>query len=175
MSTETSGTASPGTTPQKQALLDAFDTVLKKQAEEREAERLGAEARRRGRSGVRPSLLIATGFALFLSAYLYVEHPDWLFPASIPPETVVIKEASLRIAMANAAQHVERYRQRNGRLPATLLAAGTEVEAINYQPLDSTGWRMTGSHGGIELTLSSEDPLPKFLGNSFDLIARRVQ
>jgi hypothetical protein len=174
MSTETSGSASPSTTPQKQALLDAFDTVLKKQAEERDAERREAEARRLGRSGLRPSILLAAGFALCLSAYLYIEHPEWLFPSTTPPESVVIKEASLRIAMANAAQHVERYRQRNGSLPATLAAAGTDVEVINYQPVDS-GWRMLGSHGGIELTLTSDDQLGKFLGNSFELIARRVQ
>ena len=43
-----------GPTAQKQALLEAFDTVLKQQAEAREAELREAEARRRARRRVRP-------------------------------------------------------------------------------------------------------------------------
>jgi hypothetical protein len=96
-----------------------------------------------------------------------------LFPASAPPESVAIQEASLRIGMANVAQHVERYRQRSGKLPRTLLEAGTQAEGISYQPLDSIEWRLIGSHKGIELTLASRDPLPRFLGNSFEVISRR--
>jgi hypothetical protein len=176
MSTETSGTTTPtGASPQKQALLEAFDSVLKKQAEEREAERRAAEARQRARAGIRTSILLPAVFALFLCAYLYIEHPAWLFPSATHPESVAVKEASLRITMANAAQHVERFRQQNGRPPATLSAAGTEAPWIVYQAVDSTDWRMVGTNGEIELTLTSGDPLPKFLGNSFELIARRVQ
>jgi hypothetical protein len=176
MNKETTGTGTAPTasaSPQKQALLEAFDSVLKKQAEEREAERLEAEARRRNRNRVRPSILVSAVLVLFLCAYLYVERPDWLFPASVPPESVAIKEASLRIGMANAAQHVERYRQRTGKLPKTLVEAGTQVEGIIYQPVDSTTWRLVGSHAGLELTLASREPLTKFIGNSFEVIARR--
>ena len=131
MSKETGSTAAPpSASPQKQALLDAFDNVLKKQAEERDAERRDAEARRGGRSRVRPSIMLSAVLAVFLCAYLYIEHPDWLFPSSAPVESVAIREASLRIAMANAAQHVERYHQRTGRLPKTLADVGTEVAGI---------------------------------------------
>ncbi len=176
MSKETGSTAAPpNASPQKQALLDAFDNVLKKQAEERDAERRDAEARRGGRSRIRPSIMLSAVLAIFLCAYLYIEHPDWLFPSTAPVESVAIREASLRIAMANTAQHVERYHQRTGRLPKTLADVGTEVAGIAYQTLDSADWRITGSHEGVELTLGSRDPLAKFLGNSFDLIARRSQ
>ncbi len=174
MNKETTGTAPvPDAASQKQALLEAFDSVLKQQAENREAEQREEAARRRKRNRVRPSVWAAAVLALFLCAYLYIERPEWLFPSSVPPESVAIQEASLRIGMANVAQHVERYRQRSGRLPRTLLHAGTHVEGMLYQPLDSLQWRLTGSHGGIELTLSSRDPLPKFLGNSFEVISRR--
>jgi len=174
MTKETSGTAqAPGASPQKQALLEAFDSVLKKQAEDREAEQREAAARRQSRNRVRPSVWAAGALALFLCAYLYIERPEWVFPASAPPESVAIQEASLRIGMANVAQHVERYRQRSGKLPGTLLEAGTQVEGIAYQPLDSTEWRLVGSHAGIELTLASREPLSRFLGNSFEVISRR--
>ena len=39
--------------PEKKALLEAFDTVLKSQAEEREAQARAAEAQRRAASRVR--------------------------------------------------------------------------------------------------------------------------
>jgi len=174
MTNETKGTTpAAGASPQKQALLEAFDSVLKKQAEDREAEQREAAARARNRQRVRPSIWAAAGLALFLCAYLYIERPDWVFPASAPPESVAIQEASLRIGMANVAQHVERYRQRRGKLPRTLLEAGTQVEGISYQPLDSTEWRLIGSQAGVELTLASREPLSGFLGNSFELISRR--
>jgi hypothetical protein len=174
MTKETTGTTPvPGASPQKQALLEAFDSVLKQQAEDRETEQREEAARRRNRNQVRPTVWAAAVLALFLCAYLYIERPEWVFPASAPPETVAIQEASLRIGMANVAQHVERYRQRRGKLPRTLLEAGTQVEGIIYQPLDSTEWRLIGSHAGVELTLASREPLSAFLGNSFELISRR--
>ena len=174
MTKESTGTAQvPGASPQKQALLEAFDSVLKQQAEDREAEQRAQAARRGSRNRVRPTIWAAAVLALFLCAYVYIERPEWVFPASAPPETVAIQEASLRIGMANVAQHVERYRQRRGKLPSTLLEAGTQVEGITYQPLDSTEWRLIGSHAGVELTLASRQPLTAFLGNSFEVISRR--
>lgn len=174
MTKETAGTASvPGASPQKQALLEAFDSVLKKQAEEREAERREAEARRQHRGQVRPAVWMSSVLVLFLCVYLYVEHPDWLFPESAPPESAAVTEASLRIGMANVAQHIERYRQRTGRLPRTLLETGTQVQGISYQPVDSTEWRLVGSYSGVDLTLASQQPLARFLGNSFEVISRR--
>ncbi len=173
MTKETPETAVAGASQQKQALLEAFDSVLKKQAEEREAAQREAEARRRSRNRVRPGVWALTTAALSLCGYLYIQQPDWLFPTSTPPESVAIKEASLRIGMANVAQHLEQFRGRTGTLPQTLLEAGAEVEGITYQPLDSTAWRLLGSHAGIELTLASGEPLSRFVGNSFEVIAGR--
>jgi hypothetical protein len=173
MTKETSGTASvPGASPQKQALLEAFDSVLKTQAEERLAQQREAEARRNtGR--IRPGILMLAVLSFFLCTYLYIERPGWLFPDSGPLESVAIKEASLRIGMANVAQHIERYRQQNGKLPETLAEVGTQMQGMTYAPVDSTEWRLMGTHAGLELTLDSGQPLPKFLGNSFEVITRR--
>jgi hypothetical protein len=173
MSKETPGTAAVPGASEKQALLEAFDSVLKKQAEEREVALREAEARRRNRNRVRPSVLALVTAVLGLCAYLYVQQPDWLFPASTLPESVAIKEASLRIGMANVAQHLEQFRQRTGKLPPSLKEVGAEVQGITYQPIDSTAWRLVGSHAGIDLTLASGEPLSGFLGNSFEVIAGR--
>jgi hypothetical protein len=170
---ETAPVASPST--QKQALLEAFDTVLKQQAEAREAELRESAARRRDRRQIRPSLMALAVLVLMLCSYLYIERPEWLFPSASPPESGVIKEASLRIGMANAAQHVELYRHRTGKVPATLAEAGTRVQGMVYQPVGADGWRLVGTNAGIELTLSSQDSLSRFLGNSFEVIARRPE
>jgi hypothetical protein len=73
------------------------------------------------------------GVVLFISAYLWVEQPEWVFPSRAAPESMAVKEASLRIAIANAAQHVERFRQRNDRLPATLDEAGAHGDGFAYE------------------------------------------
>ena len=171
MSNQTETSASPAA--QKQALLEAFDTVLKQQAEAREAELHEAEARRRAQRRVRPTIAAAAVLSLVLCSYLYIERPEWIFPTASVPESVAIKEASLRIGMANVAQHVERHRQRTGTLPRSLTEAGTRVEGMTYEALGPDAWRLVGTNDGIELTLTSQDSLPRFLGNSFEVISRR--
>lgn len=161
-------------TPEKKALLEAFDTVIKTQADEREAQRLEAEARRVARARSRPVMWVCAAVVLFVSAYLWVEQPAWVFPNRAAPESMAVKEASLRIAIANAAQHVERFRQRNGRLPATLEDAGAHGDGFAYERVSGgSAWRLIGQNGDVRLTLSSADPLAKFLGNSFEIISRR--
>ena len=80
--------------------------MLKKQAEAREAELREAEARRRSRRRTRPWISASAVLSLVLCSYLYVERPERLFPSATIPESVAIKEASLRIGMANVAQHL---------------------------------------------------------------------
>lgn len=162
---------SPTATAEKKALLEAFDTVLKTQAEQREAERAAAEARsRRGPS--RALLLVCSLMILFTSAYLYVERPEWVFPAPPTPESTAVREASLRISLANAAQHLERYRERSGRFPATLEEAGAHGEGIDYRRTQA-GYRLTAQAGELTISLDSSQPLSGFLGNSFEVISRR--
>jgi hypothetical protein len=169
--TETSRAASA----EKQALLEAYDTVLKHQAEAREAEAREAEARRRRRNRVRPVVSIFGAMTLVLCSYLWIERPAWLFPPTDLPESSAVKEASIRIGMANAAQHVLRYRQRHNRLPDSLGQAGAYGEGIQYVRVGDSGWRMMTAYGTDQITLRSEDPLPAFIGKSFEVIARRRQ
>jgi hypothetical protein len=161
-------------TPEKKALLEAFDTVIRTQADEREAQRQADEARRIARARSRPVMWACAAILLFVGTYLWVEQPDWAFPNKPLAESDAVKDAGLRIGMANAAQHVERYHQLNGRLPGTLGEAGAHAEGLVYERV-GTGWRLVGRNGVIRLTLSSTDALPRFLGKSFDVIARRGQ
>jgi hypothetical protein len=161
-------------TPEKKALLDAFDTVLRTQAEQREAQQREEEARRRARARTRPLMWTCVAIVLFVAAYLWIERPEWVFPAPPVPESAAVQDASLRIAMANTAQHLERYRRRNGRLPAALAEVGAPVEGITYEQLaGGSQWGLSGRNGSIRLRLVSTEPLDKFLGKSFEVISRR--
>ena len=162
-------------TSDKKALLEAFDTVIKTQAEEREAKRREEDARRAARARSRPVMWVCAAIILFVGTYLGVEQPEWAFPNKPLAESDAVREAGLRIGMANAAQHLERYRQRNGRLPSTLGEAGAHGDNLAYERVTGTAWRVVGQHGSVRLTLSSTDPLPKFLGNSFEVISRRAR
>jgi hypothetical protein len=164
---------SPNTTPEKKALLEAFDTVLKRQGDEQAARRAEAEARRR-QGGSRLLMLVCTTIVVFVCVYLYVERPDWLFPAPPTPESVAVREASLRINVANAAQHIERFRQRTGHLPTTLAEAGAHESALEYEPGD-TGYRLHADLDGVRVSYDSNEPLARFVGNSFKVISRRSQ
>jgi hypothetical protein len=160
--------------PEKKALLEAFDTVLKSKAEERDAELAAAEARRRGRGVSRLLMLVCVTILVFVSAYLYVERPDWIFPTPPPPESLAVREASLRITIATAAQHIERYRQRLGRLPATLAEAGAYGDGIAYHRTGA-GYRLEGESDEVRVTFDSTEPLARFVGNSFKVISRRAR
>ena len=166
MSQETSASA------EKKALLEAFDTVLKSQAEAREAERAAAEARRRRRGVSRVLIIVCATFILYTSVYLYIERPDWVFPAPSEPESVAVQEASLRISLANAAQHVERYRQQTGQLPVTLAQAGAHGAGMRYERT-ATGYRLQADYQGVQVTFHSGESMVRFIGNSFDVISRR--
>lgn len=171
MSQDTSPAPVPPELAGKKALLDAFDTVLQTQAADREAERAAAAALR-NRGASRLLMVLCTTIVVFLAVYLYVERPDWVFPAPPPPESQAIREASLRIMMANAAQHLERFHHQTGRWPASLEEAGAHGAGISYQQT-SSGYRLLGQDGPTELWLDSSEPLPKFVGNSFEIISRR--
>jgi hypothetical protein len=160
--------------PEKKALLAAFDTVLKTAAEEREIERLAAEARRRNRGASRLLLVVCAVVLTFVSVYLYVERPEWAFAAPSRPESPVVRQASLRISVANAAQHIERYRQQRGQLPATLEQAGANGASISYQRT-TAGYQLEGESEGIRVSFTSGESLMRFVGNSFEVIARRTR
>ena len=174
MSQDTTPAPSASAPSQKKALLAAFDTVLQTAAEEREMERLSADAMRRNRGLSRLLLLVCTTVLVFVSVYLYVERPEWAFPTPSAPESAAVRQASLRISVANAVQHVERYRQQHGQLPASLEQAGANGAGLSYQPT-TAGYQLAGEGDGVRVSFTSGESLTRFIGNSFEVISRRTR
>ena len=160
--------------PEKKALLAAFDTVLQTAAEEREIERLAAEARRRSRGASRLLLVVCTVVLTFASVYLYVERPEWVFPVPPAPESPAVRQASLRISVANAAQHIQRYRLQRGQFPTTLEQAGATAAGISYERT-AAGYQLEGEGDNVRVSFTSGESLTRFIGNSFEVIARRTR
>ena len=160
----------PAPSAEKKALIDAFDSVLKTQAEERERD---AEERRRALAGSGPLIGIAAMILLAVGAYLAVMQPTWVFAPRPTPETVALQEASLRISMANAVQHVERFRRHTARLPATLEEAEARGNGLRYDRLGESDFRLIGENGPAHATYASGESLADFVGNSYQIIARR--
>lgn len=154
----------------KQALLEAAQEVVRKQAEERRAE---LEAERKARSRMSPIVAAGSAIILIILAYVAVERPTWLFPKPPVSESAELREASLRIGMAAAAQRVEKFRRNRNRLPRTLAETGGVLHGIRYQRNDSLNYTLHGTNGPVTLTLRSTDSLRPFLGGSFEVIARR--
>ena len=178
--TPASSTLPPGAQPgvpagpaNKQALFDAAVDVVRKQSEERAAERAADEARRREQTRVSP--IIAAGLTILLAVGIYVavEQPTWLFPPPPPVESQETQEASLRIGMATTMQRIERYRVAQGRLPRTLGEAGGAPAGIAYEQQEGDRYVLRGENGPVRLTLSSGDSLAGFVGNSFRILAER--
>ncbi len=163
---------SPTASPEKQALLHAFDSVLKSKADAREAERATAAARRQRRRASRLLMSVCASVALAAGLYVYVARPEWIFPPPAPRESVAVRDASLRITIASAAQHLDRFRQQTGQLPATLAQAGARSEGISYDRT-AAGYRLSIESGELRVHYSSDEPLTRFVGNSFKVIARR--
>jgi hypothetical protein len=160
MSQDTTPAPSAAASPQKKALLEAFDTVIKTAVEERELERLAAEARRRNRGASRLLLVVCATILVFVSVYLYVERPEWAFPTPSQPESTAVREASLRISLANAAQHVEppRFEIRRFRaMPPDLPAARAHVEhagVVVHEPEARGRGVRSHHHALIDLVLA---------------------
>ena len=177
MSQETAPTQPPATarsaSVEKQALIEAYDTVLKQQAERRQEEAREAQARRAARHSTRPFVWTSAALTLVLCSYLFIERPEWMFPQAGPVESTALQDASIRIGMANAAQHVQRFRQQNTRDPESLTEAGAHGDGIEYTRIGD-GWQMTATQGTAEITLNSQDALPSFIGKSFEIISRRA-
>lgn len=180
----TERTASGSTSPEpatapagpanKQALFDAAVDVMRKQAEERSAEREAEEARQREQTRVSP--IIAAGLTIILAVgvYLAVEQPSWIFPSPPPVESQEMQEASLRIGMATTAQRIERFRVAQGRLPRTLSEAGSSPSSISYEQREGDRYILRGTNGPVHLALNSGDSLAQFVGNSFQAFAQRA-
>jgi len=161
---------SAGPTPEKRALLEAYEVALKA-GSEREAAAAAAPPPRRRRSPVLILSLVLLGLTL---AYLAIARPAWLAINRRIPESAEVQDASLRLGLAMQAQRIRRFQRANGRLPATLAEAGAPTEGIRYEPVPPAAFALHGENGAARLTLRSTDSLDAFVGRSFQIIQRRT-
>src|SRR6476659_42913 len=122
-------TAPTPPSPEKRALIDAYETALKASAQQREQRPGGAGPRR-----TRPIAWLVLALAVGGAAFGGVTRPAWLGIHGPLVEPPAVREASLRLAVALEAQRVLRFQREHGRLPATLDEAGGAMPGISYQP-----------------------------------------
>lgn len=156
------------TDPNKQALLEAFDDVLKADAERRAEV---AETPAPKRRAVSPVVVLGLFAIVAMITAIFVSRPPWLgFPDEYV-EAPVVKDASLRLAMYQARQRVEQYRAANGSLPATLVAAGVSDPALRMTIVSGSRYVIEGGSDSARLALRSDEPVRPFLGDAFEVVA----
>lgn len=160
--------------PEKQALIDAFEKVLQADAEKREKDQVARPAGPRRRR-LHPVALLSLLILVAVAAYIGLARPAWIFERGAPAEPVSMQEASLRLGMAMQFQRIERYRAQSGRLPTTMEEAGPVMPGIRYQARHPDGFTLTGTNGAVTLTLQSTESLTAFVGNSYELIQGRAE
>lgn len=163
-------TAPTPPSPEKRALIDAYETVLKAEAERRDTEQAST---RSGPPRTRPLAWVVLGLVLAGLIAAVVMRPPWLglgVPLQEPP---AVREASLRLAVALEAQRVMRYQREQGRLPATLDEAGPVLPNVRYQPSREGIYEMSATDGDIAVLYRSTTSLRDFVGKSYDIVSRR--
>lgn len=157
----------------KKALLDAFGDVMRSQVQTQLEEAAARQAAARARARRQRVMWLVAVALIGVNGYIWAARPAWLFPPPAPGESTEMKEASLRVGMATVARKVEQFRERHGRLPASLTEAGASLEGIRYRVADTT-YTLTGVNGPVALSLTSADSLAVFVGDSYRLITRRA-
>lgn len=162
-----SGTPAPGGSPDRRALLEAYQNLVRAEAEKKAA---GPELR-----GVRPNRVPFWTFTavliLALGAMLLTE-PAWLFTQP-KAESREVQEASLRVQMFVEIERLERFRADSGRPPATAAEAGIAAGTNILYEAEGTGYRLLGRNGPITLTYNAGMAPADFLGNAYQIIRAR--
>lgn len=159
--------------PEKQALIEAFDQVIKADANQKE--RVTIPQRKPRDWPLHPVALLALLLLAGVGVGLFVTKPAWLFDRGMPVESTAMQDASLRLGMAMQYQRIERYRQANGKLPAALSDVGPPMQGITYQRAGGDRYILRGRNGGVSLEFRSGDSMRDFVGSSYTLIQGRGQ
>lgn len=159
-------TPPPSGTHDRQALLKAFQDVVKGESDRSSHGLPVPEV-----PSSRAPFWIVSLTTLTVAAALLIGQPEWLFPRA-PKEPPVLEEASLRVRMYVEIERIEQFRATQGRLPATLLEAKGDTTGLQYSA-GGDGYSLTGRNAGIALTYTSSQSPREFVGQSYDLIRRR--
>ncbi len=162
----------PGGGSEKQALLEAFDDVLRADAARRaeEAERRAASAKRSRR--ISPIVLASVFALLGIGTGAMATRPAWLGFGEPYVEPPVVQDASLRLSIYRARQQVELFRRERQQLPATLREAGVSDPSLRMTVVSSSQYVIEGGNDSVRLALRSDEPVRPFLGDAYDVIVR---
>ena len=161
-------TAPTPPSPEKRALIDAYESALKASAERRDTS-ANPPGPRRTRPVFWVMLLLAVGGA----GAIAILRPEWIGIETAVLEPPAVREASLRLAVALEAQRVLRYQREHGQLPATLAEAGAVMPGIIYQPSRDGIYEISAADGDIAVLYKSTTSLRAFVGNSYEAVKRR--
>ena len=117
-----------------------------------------------------PGVRRRVGMLLLISltgVLLLIVRPSWLTgPDTVPPESPLIAEASLKLTMARERDRVTAFQRQNARLPVDLGEAGITVPGLGYEVLENGGFRLYAQGKDSLLVLGSTDSMALFLGTS---------
>jgi hypothetical protein len=106
---------------------------------------------------------------------LLVLQPAWLSgPTTVPPETVAVSAASLRLTLLRERDKVFQYIRQRGRLPDSLADAGSSVAELHYERTGAGEFLLTGHTGDSLIVLRSSDSARAFLGAALRVIKNRA-
>jgi hypothetical protein len=161
-------TAPTPPTPEKRALIDAYESALKASAE-----RHDGPAARRGPRRARPFFWAILALTIAAAGGIAILRPAWIGLGTAVVEPPAVREASLRLAVALEAQRVLRYQREHGRLPATLAEAGAVMPGVIYQPSRDGIYEISAADGDVTVLYRSTGSLRTFVGNSYEVVRRR--
>ena len=122
-------TAPTPPSPEKRALIDAYESALKASAERRDP-----NAAPPGPGRTRPVFWVILMVTLAGAGAIAILRPEWIGIETALVEPPAVREASLRLAVALEAQRVLRYQREHGQLPTTLADAGGTMPGVSYKP-----------------------------------------
>jgi hypothetical protein len=106
---------------------------------------------------------------------LLILQPAWLSgPTAVPPETVAVSAASLRLTLLRERDRVFQYIRQRGRLPDSLADAGGSLADLHYERTGAGEFLLTGHAGDSMIVLRSRDSVKAFLGTALRVIKNRA-
>jgi hypothetical protein len=160
--------AGPSAEHQKRALLDAAHAAVA-DAHAKAALPKRRDAIRVFRTVMIAGSLVVTGFGV----YLLAARPAWFITPPPPAPPVEVQEASLRLTLVREANRVREFRDKNGRLPATLSETGSPVAGLGYERRGDSLFVLRAPFGAGTVEFLSTDSVSTFLGRSLGVIAVR--
>lgn len=159
-------------TDQHRILSEALRDVVADQAATAESERVARTVRPRRHP---QALLILAVVGWGALAWIWIARPAWVFGSgtTVPTMTADQQDAHVRYSLYLQRARVERFRERQGHLPATLVEAGPVEDGVVFATT-SEGYVLEAQAGATTLRLSEQMNADSFLGDAVARLPRRT-